>query len=332
MKKILIVRFSSIGDIVLTTPVIRAVKQQTGAEVHFLTKEAFYPVLQGNPCIDKIHTIKKSVTEVAEQLQGYGFDLVIDLHKNLRTARLRSLLRCKTVSFSKLNVRKWLIVNAKIDILPDKHLVDRCFEPLAPFGIKNDGQGLDYFIPQEEEVALADLPGFLHGSFIGIVVGGKHQTKIFPAEKVVSLIRKMGRPVVLLGGPEDKERAEEIRRSAPELVFNGCGAFSVNQSASVINKADVIITNDTGLMHIAAALKKKIVALWGNTIPQFGMYPYFSEDKKSYARNIEVGGLACRPCSKIGYEKCPKGHFHCMMKIEEEKIIEAVKSLQKDYS
>lgn len=332
MKKILIIRFSSIGDIVLTTPVVRAVKQQKGAEIHYLTKEAFYPVLKGNPYIDTIHTIDKHINEVADELRKHRFDLVIDMHKNLRSAHLRSLLRRKTVGFTKLNVRKWLMVNTKINFLPEKHLVDRYFEALAPYGILNDGQGLDYFIPPGEEVAYDDLPDFLREPFIGIVVGGKHRTKIFPEEKVITLIRKIERPVILLGGPDEKQRAERIRSRVPGIVFNGCGEFTINQSASVISKSGVIITNDTGLMHIAAALKKPVVALWGNTIPQFGMYPYFPESKKGYAVNIEVEGLSCRPCSKIGYEKCPKGHFHCMNKIPEQDIIDAVRNLQRDYS
>ena len=332
VERILIIRFSSIGDIVLTSPVTRTVKKQRKAEVHYLTKKSFRPLLEGNPYIDKIHTIEKSVSEVLNELKKYNFDLVIDLHKNLRSWQVRLLLEKSSVTFSKVNFRKWLYVNAKVDKLPRKHLVDRYFDALKPFGIENDGQGLDYFIPEKDEVSYDVLPDFLQEAFVGIVIGGKHNTKVYPAEKVANLCRQIDVPVILLGGPEDKERAEQIRKGLSDIVFNGCGEFNINQSASIIRKAGIIISNDTGLMHIAAALKKKVVALWGNTVPEFGMFPYYPEKMKGYAVNLEVKGLSCRPCSKLGYKKCPKGHFKCMYQIDEKEVLAAVKTLQKDYS
>jgi ADP-heptose:LPS heptosyltransferase len=332
LEKILIIRFSSIGDIVLTSPVIRTVKQQRNAEVHYLTKKSFEPLLRANPYIDRIHTIEKNVSEVMEALKAVDFDLVIDLHKNLRSSQARILLKKPSVTFSKVNFQKWLYVTAKIDRLPRKHIVDRYFDALKPLGIENDGKGLDYFIPEKDEVSYDDLPDFLQEAFVGIVVGGKHNTKIYPAEKVANLCKEIKVPVILLGGPEDKERAEQIRQGLSDIVFNGCGEFNINQSASIIRKAGIIISNDTGLMHIAAALKKKIVALWGNTVPEFGMYPYYPDDMTGHSVNLEVEGLSCRPCSKLGYKKCPKGHFNCMYEIDEQEVLSAVKTLQKDYS
>ncbi len=267
-----------------------------------------------------------------EALKAVDFDLVIDLHKNLRSSQARILLKKPSVTFSKVNFQKWLYVTAKIDRLPRKHIVDRYFDALKPLGIENDGKGLDYFIPEKDEVSYDDLPDFLQEAFVGIVVGGKHNTKIYPAEKVANLCKEIKVPVILLGGPEDKERAEQIRQGLSDIVFNGCGEFNINQSASIIRKAGIIISNDTGLMHIAAALKKKIVALWGNTVPEFGMYPYYPDDMTGHSVNLEVEGLSCRPCSKLGYEKCPKGHFNCMYEIDEQEVLSAVKTLQKDYS
>jgi ADP-heptose:LPS heptosyltransferase len=272
------------------------------------------------------------VAEVMDVLKAINFDLVIDLHKNLRSSQARILLKKPSVTFSKVNFQKWLYVTAKIDKLPRKHLVDRYFDALKPLGIVNDGKGLDYFIPEEDEVSYDDLPDFLQEAFVGIVVGGKHNTKVYPAEKVANLCKEIKVPVILLGGPEDKEKAEQIRKGLSDIVFNGCGEFNINQSASIIRKAGIIISNDTGLMHIAAALKKKIVALWGNTVPEFGMYPYYPDDMQGYSVNLEVEGLPCRPCSKLGYEKCPKGHFNCMYEIDEQEVLSAVKTLQKDYS
>ena len=128
------------------------------------------------------------------------------------------------------------------------------------------------------------------------------------------LCEKLFEPIVLLGGPEDASRAEEIVEAVGAKVFNACGKFKLDESASLVEQASWIITHDTGLMHIAAAFNKQIYSVWGNTIPQFGMYPYMTA---SNSKIIEVQGLGCRPCSKIGYDKCPKGHFKCMQEIDE---------------
>jgi len=118
---------------------------------------------------------------------------------------------------------------------------------------------------------------------------------------------------LLVGGPEDFERGEQIIANTNNTI-NTCGKYSILQSASLVQQAKMVITHDTGMMHIAAAFQQKIYSVWGNTVPEFGMYPYL-ESKQS--KRIEVKGLNCRPCSKIGYDKCPKGHFKCMQEIDE---------------
>ena len=328
MKRILIIRFSSIGDIVLTTPVIRALKRQVhNAEIHYLTKQAFRNILKSNPYIDHIHTIEQNVNEVAGLLRKQQFDFIVDLHKNLRSTHTKLLLRRPAHSFPKTNIRKWLMVNFKVNYLPTRHIVDRYFQAATTMGVKNDGKGLDYFIPGDEEVPYDDLPDTLSSDFVAIGIGGKHNTKLYPVDKVNALCYKMNRPVILMGGPEDFERAEAIRKGMKHFVFNGCGEFTINQTASVLKKASVVISNDTGIMHIAAALKKKLVSLWGNTIPEFGMYPYYPKEMQDQYRIIEVKGLSCRPCSKIGYDKCPKGHFRCMYDISEDEILRTMNEL-----
>ena len=134
-----------------------------------------------------------------------------------------------------------------------------------------------------------------------------------PNEKIISIIKKVNKPVLLIGGPEDFERGEQIVANTINTQ-NTCGKYSVLQSASLIQQANRVITHDTGMMHIAAAFKKKIYSVWGNTVPEFGMYPYLENEQ---SKRIEVKGLNCRPCSKIGYSKCPKGHFKCMQEIDE---------------
>ena len=322
MKKFLIIRFSSIGDIVLTSPVIRCLKQQVpGSEVHFITKKQYQPLLQANPGIDRLWLYKDNFSELIPQLRKERFDLIIDLHKNFRSFYLKLRLGRPSGTFPKLNIQKWLIVNFKLNFLPTVHIVHRYFETLKKAGVTYDGQGLDCYLAPEDEVKVSELFPTAAGGFTAVVIGGKHNTKIFPVEKVIDVCGKISRPVILLGGKEDMERGEMIREKSGSPVFNAAGLLTLNQSASVLKQAVSVLTNDTGLMHLAAAFRKKMVSVWGNTIPEFGMYPFLPEDKKELSFISEVPGLSCRPCSKLGYRECPKRHFRCMRDIDTEEIL-----------
>jgi len=326
LRKILVIRFSSIGDIVLTSAVVRCLKQQLkDAEIHFLTKTQNEPVLRANPYIDKIWLYDHNFSDLIPQLKSQRFGFIIDLHHNFRSAYVKRQIGVKSASFPKLNIEKWMAVHLKINILPDIHIVDRYFKAAGLLGIFNDGLGLDYFIPAEDQVALASLPETYRQGFIAIVIGGKHNTKIFPPEKVAAVCKTVSLPVILLGGKEDREHGEQIVKQAGAGVYNGCGLFNLNQSASVIYLASAVMTNDTGLMHVAAAFNKRIVSVWGNTIPAFGMYPYLPEKFKSNSLIAEVKGLPCRPCSKIGFSTCPKKHFKCMNEINIDPIVNFLK-------
>ena len=327
--KILIIRFSSIGDIVLTSPVIRCLKKQTGAEIHYLTKKNFEKILTSNPYVDKIFSIEKEISEVITDLKSMNYDYVIDLHKNLRSLHVKKALGIKSFSFNKLNIEKWLMVNLKINRLTNTHIVDRNLKTIESLGVKNDGEGLDYFIPKEDEIDLNIIIQkhkfpIADSNYIAFVIGAAHATKRLPTEKIIDICNGLNLPVILLGGKEDFENGEIVSTKSTGYVLNLCSKLNLNQSASIVKQANVVITHDTGLMHIAAAFRKKIISIWGNTIPEFGMYPYYptSENEGIYKNNIvEVKGLSCRPCSKIGYDKCPKGHFKCMQMIDTEGVI-----------
>ena len=317
--KILVLRFSSIGDIVLTTPVVRALAQQLpGAQVHFATKPGYRSLLEPNPYITKVHCLTGSLGELVESLKAEQFDYIIDLHNNLRTRLIKLRLGVKSSSFDKLNWQKWLLVNFKIDKLPRVHIVQRYLAAAAPLGVHDDGQGLDYVIPAGQEVDLATLPADFQRGYVAVAIGAQHATKRLPLEKLVALCARLApRPIMLLGGPEDAAVAEAvvaavnqhspIHPSTHSPIAHGCGRYSLHQSASLLRQADFVVSHDTGLMHIAAAFGKEIFSVWGNTVPAFGMYPYRTEFKV-----LEVNGLSCRPCSKIGFAKCPQGHFKCM--------------------
>jgi ADP-heptose:LPS heptosyltransferase len=307
--KILVVRFSSIGDIVLTTPVVRILKKQLNAQVHFLTKSVYVSLLKNNPYIDSVYQIDHSINEVIADLKKENYDYVIDLHNNLRTQILKFRLGVPSRSFNKLNMEKFMLTSFKMDSLPEVHIVDRYLDAVTNLGVKNDNEGLDFFLSDADKVELNLFPK----DYIAFVIGGQYATKIIPNNKIVSIIKKVEKPVLLIGGPEDAIRGEQISIQT-ENTINTCGKYSLLQSSFLIQQAHSVITHDTGMMHIAAAFKKTIYSVWGNTVPAFGMYPYKADEN---SKMIEVKDLNCRPCSKIGYDKCPKGHFKCMQEIDE---------------
>lgn len=293
----------------MTSPVIRCLKtQRDDVIVHYLTKPNFADVLSSNPYIDKLHLLKSSLKATIEELRTEGFDLIIDLHHNLRTLIIKKRLGSKSFSFKKLNLEKWLLVNARINIMPEVHIVDRYLETVRHLGVHNDGLGLDYFLGTEYDIN--ELLPASHLKYVALVIGAQHATKRLPQQKIIELCTKIKKPIVLLGGKEDKYRGEEIARLAGSHVLNTCGNFKLNESAFIVKMAEKVISHDTGLMHIAAAFKKQVLSVWGSTVPEFGMYPYQVGDSPIF----EVKGLPCRPCSKIGYETCPRGHFKCMNK------------------
>lgn len=319
MVRFLIIRLSSIGDIVLTTPVIRILKKQVeNSEIHFLTKKQYYQVIAHNPYIDNIWLYDKNMPKLLNILKKQEFDYIIDLHNNLRTFRIKNSLRILSFSFNKINIAKWLMVNFKLNYLPVKHIVERYLDTIKIFDVENDGEGLNYYTGKEDEIFPDNISTLIPADYVALCIGGQHFTKKMPPGKLADLCEKIKLPVVLLGGKEDINEAGIISQSVKSnCVINLTGKLSLNNSAVIVRNSKVVVTHDTGLMHIAAAYKKKIISIWGNTIPAFGMVPYMPGRHSQIA---EVNGLTCRPCSKIGYKKCPKNHFKCMMEQDNEKI------------
>lgn len=312
--KYLVIRLSSIGDIVLTTPVFRCLKQQAkDAEVHFVTKQKYASVLRANPFIDKTHVFSGNLNELIVELQEEQFDFVIDLHQNFRSNRIKNRLNIPAFSFDKLNFKKYLLVRFKINRLPRKHVVDRYLETLNAFDVTNDNRGLDFFIPENECFKTNDLPEIFQKGYVAFVIAGTYSTKKLPIEKVSEICNLLNYPVILLGGKTEFDEGEKILSQSKGNVLNYAGKISLNQSASLVRDARVVLTNDTGLMHIAAAFNKKIFSFWGNTVPEFGMVPYQAHPASQI---FEIRNLKCRPCSKLGKHQCPKKHFKCMRDLD----------------
>jgi ADP-heptose:LPS heptosyltransferase len=318
--KFLIIRFSSIGDIVLTSPVIRGIKQQVeGAEIHFVCKKEYADLMLFSPYISKVHVMDEHMSDLIQELQEENFDYVIDLNQNFRSNRIRRRLKAEAFVFNKLNWEKMLLIWFKVNRLPQKHIVDRYMETAEIFDVQNDGGGLDYFLPKESEFKIEELPRQFQNGYVAFVIGGTYFTKKLPAEKVSQICQHINHPVILLGGKDAFEEGEKVLSQSKGNVLNYAGKITLNQSVSLVRDSHLVLSNDTGLMHIAAAFRKKIFSFWGNTIPEFGMYPYLPHDASEIA---EIKGLKCRPCSKLGHHKCPKKHFNCMHEIDTQNAID----------
>jgi ADP-heptose:LPS heptosyltransferase len=317
--KILIIRLSSIGDIVLTSLVVRCLKNQVkNAEIHFVTKQQFAFILKSNPNIHKVHVLEENFSDLIHELSPEKFDYIIDLHNNFRSAWLKRNLKAKVFSVNKLNWQKMLLIKFKINRLPQKHIVDRYLETTSELQIENDGKGLDYFIPENEKFKISDLPLPFQKGFVAFVIAGTYNTKKLPVEKISDICHKINFPVILLGGKKEFDEGEKVLSQSKGNVLNYAGKISLNRSASLVRDAKVVLTNDTGLMHIAAAFQKKILSFWGNTVADFGMVPY---QPHPVSQRMEVENLKCRPCSKLGFQKCPKKHFKCMNDINIDEVV-----------
>ncbi|MDX1407695.1 MAG: glycosyltransferase family 9 protein, partial [Saprospiraceae bacterium] len=195
---------------------------------------------------------------------------------------------------------------------PDVHIVDRYFKTARKLGVRDDRQGLDFVVrPADRTEAASYLPD---RPFVAMAIGAGLNTKCLEVDQIHHLAADIRYPVVLLGGPDDQAKGEQIARELDGVV-NLAGVISLGASAAVVDQAGLLITPDTGLMHIAAALDKPVISVWGNTVPKFGMTPLYRQDSAARHALFEIGALPCRPCSKIGYDACPKGHFKCIREL-----------------
>lgn len=314
--KLLVVRFSAMGDIVLTSPVVRLLKVQLNAEVHFLTKDIYNDLWSENPYVSKIWTINKEVNEVISELNKEKFDAVIDLHSNLRTLSLRFYLwgvpfyHCNKGSFL-----RWFYVQTGFKPALPKHIVTRYLETLRSFPISYDGKGLDFFVAEKESMPQ-------QGPYIVMVLGAGHFTKRIPFEKWKQIITSFhSYSIVLIGGKDDVNLGKALEGSFENKVVNRCGETDILSSAFLIKKAELVITGDTGMMHIASALRKPVISIWGGTIPEFGWLPFYPEGMNRN-KTIQLVNLSCRPCSRFGRSECPKKHFRCMNEISASSVYE----------
>lgn len=318
--RLLFIRFSSIGDIVFTTPAIRCTKQQIpGVELHFLTKASMKAVTEANPYIDHFHYFDKDLNATIKDLKAFQFDYIIDLHKNLRTFQIQKALGVPSLSYHKLSLQKLLLTKLHLNYMPARHIVDRSLDTLSALGVVNDGKGLDYFIPKEATLPSNALPAAFQSGYIALVIGASYATKKLPVASLQALCHKIPYPIVLIGGKEDQEEGAAIEAINPIKIWNACGKFNLHESALLVKQSKTVISHDTGFLYIACAFHKKTVAIWGATAPALQVEPYYPTKTDSSKQNVWyynaiVPNLPCQPCSNYGTKHCPQGHFACMKK------------------
>lgn len=316
--KILVIRFSSMGDVIYTTPIVRCLKQQLpGAEVHFITKPAFKYIYDNNPYVDKLHLLKSTLKETIADIQAENFDYIIDLHNNLRTSIIKWRTGIKSSTYNKQTARKWLSLKLHLkNLVAPIHLVERYMRTVAFLGVKNDGKPIDYYIKADHSLKIL-LPSSHQNGYIAFIIGATHFTKRMPNSKIINMCRQIELPIVLLGGNDVKANADEIEAAVGAKIYNACGRTSLDESVYLVSKSRKMIGFDTGLTHIAEAFNVPIASIWGGTVPELlGVQPY------QVAGAAVIGiDLPCRPCSKFGLEKCPLGHFKCMNNIPENVVV-----------
>ncbi|MFA5832027.1 MAG: lipopolysaccharide heptosyltransferase II [Bacteroidota bacterium] len=342
--KTLVLRLSSIGDIILSSPLLRILRKAVGnnSRVDFVVRKEYAELVQFNHHLSIVHeydvqTGYKGLQELAKQLRAEQYDLVIDIHDSIRTKLLRTACNARdVVVMDKRKLERWLLVNLKRNAYTDALTVaERYIETVEKYGIKNDNKGLEIFIPDsilfETSGKLAKLRLDQFEKVIGICPGSKHFTKRWQKEKfadvAVRAANEFKAKILLFGGTDEKEdcefvRGEVARRVSENAATNFAGEFSLLGSAAALEICDIIVTNDSGLMHLAAAKQKKIVAIFGSTVKEFGFVPYGTE-----SIIIEKNNLDCRPCTHIGKKDCPKGHFKCMEEITVDEVFAAILQL-----
>lgn len=328
-KRILIVRFSSIGDIVLTFPVVAAIKSLfPDCKIDYVTKKNFKVLLEGCPAIDDVFLLDDSLQALRRKINLAQYDAILDLHNNLRTRLLFGFHWKRIFRFPKNNLEKWLLTTFKIFPKQRKHVVERYLSTLS--NLISDWPITTathpYSIPTAAQFDIQGRFNLAPKSYVAIAIGAQFATKRLPTDMLIDLVKKIDGPVLLLGGKQDQAASNAILDACKgQKVVSAVGLTDIHESAWLVKNARALVTHDTGLMHIGASFDVPLHIIWGNTIRDFGMYPYRLEQEEVF--QYEVTGLSCRPCSKIGHQICPKGHFSCMRKHDLTKIALAVNTL-----
>ena len=311
INKILVIRLSSLGDIILSFPLLKKLREIfPSAEIHFFTKEIYREAVEMNPFVDKIHILGDTLSDSRKVVKENQFDLIIDIHKNFRSIYLTAFNGKNVKRYKKNNFKKFLLVNFKIDLLKNSVPVYKKYLKTISDFIK-DG---DYDFSNSELVF--DKEKEIEGDYIVIAPSSKHFTKRYPENKFVNFINEFQKnnknKFILIGDNSETDRkiCSYISDNCSNTL-NMCGKLSLNKLAGILYNSTKVITNDSAILHLSEALGKSVNAIFGSTVKQFGFFPQLKDSKV-----FEISGLKCRPCTHIGRDKCPEGHFRCMEEIQ----------------
>jgi heptosyltransferase-2 len=331
-SKKLLIRLSSAGDVLLTSPLLRIIKtQEPGSEIHFAVKAQYADLIQNNPNVSKVHLVQNDATlhqleNLRRQLLQESFDSTLDLHNNFRSIYLRKGTAKKIKVIRKEVFKRALLVKMRLNFFSNVRSVALKYAQVYDKNIITVPSPEIFFEREATQKANILWKKVSHDKrkFVFFCPGAKHFTKRWPLEYWIELTEKISNEnhVVLIGGEDDAKVCGAIAENA--AVINFCGKLTLLESAAMLPYADVVITNDSFLLHAANAVGRKIVAIFGSTVREFGFFPYGADDKI-----MEITGLNCRPCSHIGRQYCPKKHFKCMMDTKPDAVYEAAMKLMK---
>jgi len=342
LQNILIIRFSSLGDIVLASPLIRTLRATyPNARIDFLVKSEFAPILQHNPHLSSIIELKTSdrdeLKEFKKTLHSVRYDAIIDIHNNLRSRYLRLLSGARFVRVvNKRVVARWMLIHFKKNFYRNiVSVADRYMETVKGFGVHDDGEGLEVFFPEDAKTTVASLMSKFklerYDQVIGFAPGARHFTKRWLPERFVELGVRLAstgrRKIFVFGAKEESEYCGDIAqminsRCNASVAENLAGAISLLETPPALDYCHTIISNDTGLMHLAVARKRRVIAIFGSTVQEFGFFPQGTEHNV-----IERADVPCRPCTHIGQASCPQGHFRCMKDITVNEVFTAAEQM-----
>lgn len=321
-KKILVIRLSSLGDVLLTYPLLDLIKKnETNCKIHFLVRDKFVDAIQFNHNVDKTFTYSpENAKQIKVLIQENNYDLILDLQNNFRSRQITLQSKARVYRFKKPTLKKFLLVNFKLKLIePDFSIAKSYIKTLYPYF--SDKLTLYFDIPQEKEIeSLKKVPpSFSNKLIVGMAPGSRHFTKRYPIDYFKVLINKLIEndfAIAIFGGKDDYEICKSLETNNV-FVKNFQNGNDLLETAAIMKKCSVIISNDSGLMHLASLLQIPIVAIFGSTVREFGFAPIF---EKSLI--IENTNLKCRPCSHIGRDSCPEKHFKCMLELQPEYVFQ----------
>ncbi len=341
LHKTLIIRFSSIGDIVLSSLLVRTLRDRfPEAEIDYLVKSEYADLVHHNPHISHVLQFSPAdgLSGHRQRIRSAEYDMIIDIHDSLRS-RYLCFGHPNVVRINKRKLARFLLVRTKLNLYNSfggsPSVAERYLETVEPLGVKNDGKGLELFLG---EVAASRADAVLKESgvpddtpLIGICPTSRHFNKMWQAkgfsEVGAMLAQSHSCSVVVFGSTEEAGPCavvvEMIKALQPQLqVLNLAGRLSLLETAAVMDRCSVVVSNDSGLMHIAAARQRKVVAVFGPTVQELGFFPY-----GTISTVVEHESLSCRPCTHIGLPNCPLGHFKCMKEISPGVVLAAAEDL-----